>query len=196
MLSVFQLTQLAASLYGYRPSYPQPFPQQPVLPLPRFYLWPQQMPVHQAAKVLQHKLRQIPVTKQPLHRPQPRPRSPQQPHKPIQQPQPRIQQLPKQHRNANPVGPPQTHPQVPVQQPKGGKQQQPRQAFPPNQQYPWHFQQIFGQGRFQPFGPYQHMPAGVGRPRPPTSEEGVNTTPHITGIIWANPCIRLLGRGQ
>ncbi|XP_060092359.1 enamelin [Heteronotia binoei] len=160
--------QLAPFLYGYRPSYPQLFPQ----PLQRFYLWPQQTPVHQAARLPQHKPHQIPAARQPIHRPQVRPQvRPQQPHKPIQQqPHPKIQLPPKKPPNTSP---PQTHHQVPVHQPKVIRQQQPQILFP-NQQHLWHFPQIYGQGGFhpQPFGPFHgHMPAGFGRP-PVSNEEG------------------------
>ncbi|XP_066473877.1 enamelin [Tiliqua scincoides] len=169
-----QLAQLAAALFGYRSSLPQPYAQQPISPLQGFYLWQQQTPAHQAARFPQHKPRQTPVARQPNSQPQPRPQFPQQPQRP-QQPQPRVQQPPKiQLQNGNPANPSQTHQQVPVLHPKGGKQQQP-QAFPPNQQHPWHFPQIFGQGGFhqQPFGPYQgRLPLGFGRPQPPNSEEG------------------------
>ncbi|XP_015272802.1 PREDICTED: enamelin [Gekko japonicus] len=155
-----QLTQLSPFLYGYRPSYPQLFPQ----PLQRFYLWPQQTPVHQAARLPQRKPHQTLGARQPIHRPQLpqlrpqlRPQMPQQPHKPIQQqPRPRIQLPPKKPPNTSP---PQTPHQVPVHQSKGVKQQQP---------------QILSQGGFhpQPFSPFHgRMPAGFGRP-PISNEEG------------------------
>nr|XP_056704927.1 enamelin [Euleptes europaea] len=159
-----QLTQLAPFLYGYRPSYPQLFPQ----PLQRFFLWPQQTPVHQAARLPQRKPHQAPVARQPIHRPQWRPQTP---HKPIQQqPHPKTQLPPQKPPN---VSPPQTHHQVPVHQSKGVKQQQPPILFP-NQQHLWHFPQFFNQGGFhpQPFGPFQgRMPVGFGRP-PVSNEEG------------------------
>ncbi|XP_062984585.1 enamelin [Elgaria multicarinata webbii] len=164
-----QLTQLAASLYGYRAAgYPQMFPRQPLSPLQGFYLWRPQTPVHQAAQRPQLKPHQTPVARQPKSRPQARPQlPPQQPR--YQQPQPKIQPPPKPPQNTHPT---QTHQQVPVQQPKRGNQQPP-QAFPPHPQQPWHFPQIFGHGGFQPqsFGPYQgHMPFG----RPPASNEEGN----------------------
>ncbi|XP_061476568.1 enamelin [Rhineura floridana] len=160
-----QLAHWATSLYDFHSSFPQMFPQQSILPQQRFYLWQQQTPVHQAAKLPQHEPHQTPASKQPNSGPQPRPQLlPQQPRH--QQPQPKIQPPPKQPQSTNPS---QAHQQVPVQQPKGGKQQQPP-AFPPHQQQPWHFPQIFGHRGFQPqaFGPYQgHMPYG----QPPISNE-------------------------
>ncbi|XP_060616896.2 enamelin [Anolis sagrei] len=162
-----QLTQLAASLYGYRSGFPQMVPQQPAFPLQRFYLWPQQMPVHQSARPPQQKPPQTPVSKKPNSRPQQKPRlAPQQPR--YQQPQPKTHLPAKQHPVA--TQPFQPQPQVPIQPPKGEKPQQP-QAFPPHTQQPWQFPQIFGHGAFQPqlFNPYQgRMPFG----RPPNSEEG------------------------
>ncbi|XP_042304287.1 enamelin [Sceloporus undulatus] len=170
-----QLTQLAASLYGYRSGFPQMVPQQPAFNLQRFYLWQQQMPGHQAAKLPQQKPQQNPVPRKPNTRLPPKPRlTLQQPQPKIPQPQPRIPQAqskiqlpPKQPQT--PTYPFQPHPHVPVQQPKGEKQQQ-TQGFPPHQQQPWHIPQIFGHGGFQPqlFSPYQRrMPFG----RPPVSNE-------------------------
>nr|ADJ67842.1 enamelin [Anolis carolinensis] len=162
-----QLTQLAASLYGYRSGFPQMVPQQPTFPLQRFYLWPQQMPVHQSARPPQQKAHQTPVPKKPNSRPRLKPRLvPQQPR--YQQPQPKIHLPAKQPPVA--THPFQPQPQTPIQPPKGEKPQQP-QAFPPHPQQPWQFPQIFGHGGFQPqlFNPYQgRMPFG----RPPNSEEG------------------------
>ncbi|XP_053227436.1 enamelin [Podarcis raffonei] len=160
-----QLAHLAASLYGYRSGFLQMFPQQPMLPQQRFLLWPQQTPVHQVARLPPRKPHQTPVARQPNIRLQPRPQlKPQLPRRP--QPQPRLQPPPKQPQNTYPS---QTHQQVLVHQPQRGKQQQP-QAFPPQQQSPWHFPQMFGHGGFQqqPFGPYQgRMPFG----QPPASNE-------------------------
>ncbi|XP_077201532.1 enamelin [Paroedura picta] len=162
-----QLSPLAPFLYGYRPSYPQLFSQ----PLQRFYLWPQQTPAHQAARVPQRRPHQTPAARQPVRRPQLRPQLPQQPHKPIQQqPRAKIQLPPRKPPNTSP---PQTHHQVPVHQPKGVRPQQPQVLFP-NQQHLWHFPQMFGHGGFhpQPFGPFPgRMPAGFGRP-PISNEEG------------------------
>uniref|UniRef100_A0ACB8ES47 Uncharacterized protein n=2 Tax=Sphaerodactylus townsendi TaxID=933632 RepID=A0ACB8ES47_9SAUR len=180
-----QLTQLAPFLYGYRPSSPQLFRQ----PLQKFFLWPQQTPVHQAARLPERKPHQTPVARQPIPRPQLRPQMPQLrpqtpqlrpqlrphmprlPHKPIQQqPHSKTQVPPKKPPN---ISPPQTHPQEPTHQSKGVEQQQPQILFP-NQQHLWNFPQVFNQGGFYPqlFNPFQgHMPVGFGRP-PISNEEG------------------------
>nr|WIA59720.1 enamelin [Crotalus pyrrhus] len=150
--------QVAGSFYGYPSGYPQMFSQWPILPLQRFFLWPQSTtPAHQASRLPQQKPQQIPGTKQPNQRPQLPPQQPR-----YQQPQP----LPKQPQKTNPS---QTYPQVPFQHPKEGKQQQP-QGFPPYPQPPWNFPQLFGSRGFQPkhFGSYQgHIPFG----QPPVSNE-------------------------
>ncbi|KAM6474061.1 enamelin [Liasis olivaceus] len=155
-----QSPQVTGPFYGYHSSYPQILPKWPILPLQRFFIWPQPAPpAHQAAKLPQKKPQQTPGTKQPNQRPQLPPRQPR-----LQQPPPPPQ--PKQPQKTNPS---QTHPQVPMQHPTEGKQQYP-QAFAPYPQQPWHFPQMFGPGGFQPqqFGPYQrHMPFG----RPPISNE-------------------------
>ncbi|XP_058021810.1 enamelin [Ahaetulla prasina] len=133
--------QIGGSFYGYHSNYPQMFPQWSVLPLQRFFLWPQSAsPAHQASRLPQQKPQQIPGTKKPNQRPQLPPQQPR-----YQQPQP----LPKQPQKTNPS---QMYPQVPFQHPKEGKQQQP-QGFPPYSPPPWHFP--------------QHMPFG----QPPVSNE-------------------------
>ncbi|KAG8130405.1 hypothetical protein E2320_017131 [Naja naja] len=112
--------QIAGSFYGYH-SNPQMFSQWPILPLQRFFLWPQSAsPTHQASRLPQQKPKQIPGTKQPNQRPQLPPQ--QQPR--YQQPQP----LPKQPQKTNPS---QTY----------------SQGFPPYLQPPWHLPQHmpFGQ---------------------------------------------------
>nr|WIA59717.1 enamelin [Aspidoscelis marmoratus] len=158
------LAHLAASLYGFRSRQPPLFPQ---LPQRQFLMWQQQTPGHQAARLPERKLHKAPGVKHPNMRSQPKPQLPPQPRR--QQPQPKMPQLPKLPQNTNPS---QTQ-QVPVQQPKARKEQQQQQqqqpqVLPPYLQQPWHFPQIFRQGAFQPFGPYQgHMPLG----RPPVSNE-------------------------
>ncbi|KAH0628420.1 hypothetical protein JD844_009559, partial [Phrynosoma platyrhinos] len=185
LVILFQLTQLAASLYGYHSSFPQLVPQQPAFPLKRFYLWQQQMPGHQAARPPQQKAHQTPVPKNPNNRLQPKPQLTikqlqpkiQQPQTRIPQPKPKIQLPPKQPQT--PTNPSETHPHVPVQQPKEEMQTQlNKQAFSPQQQ-PWNFPQIFGHGGFQPqlFSPYQGTPyfgygyQGMGGRPPYYSEE-------------------------
>ncbi|XP_072843202.2 enamelin [Pogona vitticeps] len=165
-----QLSQLAASLYGYRPSYLQLFPQQPMPPLSRPSLWQQQMPAHEATRFPSqnpHRLPQQPsAARRPNSRPQPKPQlPPQQPRHQVQQPQIKVQQPPKLPPSA--ADPSQPQPQLPDLQSK---------AFLPHQQQPWHFPQMFGHGGFQPqmFGPYQgRTPLGrpLGRPHV-SNEEG------------------------
>ncbi|KAJ7335321.1 hypothetical protein JRQ81_013262 [Phrynocephalus forsythii] len=165
-LNSAQLLPFAASLYGYRPNYPQL--------LQRPFLWQQQVPVHEVARLPSQKPPPPSAAWKPNSRPQPKPPlPPQQPRHQVQQPQIQVQQPPKLPPRA--AGPSQPQPHGTAQQPKEGKSQHP-QAFLPHQQQPWHFPQIFGHGGLHPqlFGPYQgRTPLGrpLGRPHV-SNEEG------------------------
>ncbi|XP_054843593.1 enamelin [Eublepharis macularius] len=155
-----QLAQLAPLLYGYRPSYPQLFPQ----PRQRFYIWPQQTPAHQAARLPQRKPHQTPAARQPIQRPKLQPQMPQQPHKPIQQqPHPKIQQPPKKPPSTSS---PQIHHQGPVYQPKRVQPQQP-QSMPPGFGHP-----PISNEEGTPYYGYGYH--GLGNRRPYNSEEFEN----------------------